>query len=380
MAQGDEALSWDTLPEVRSETELREAIINAILNNLTDPEIRIIDYPGELTNTAVWDILKDIQDQEPIAAFTTEEGLAFNLTPVLSNYSLSLFIPYREEERPQIQPFSGTDELRATVAEILNAYAPRITVETYYFDEQLHDMEAIVRSYYYENPAWAMEMPVLTLSLYPPRGNTLHRIADLTLAYATPDYELRRMAEETQTRAFSLLTELPAFPPAAAGEEPGKREARTLLWLHDTLCNTVLFDNDMYFLEVNTGERQGGNAYTAYGALAGGRAVSEGYAMAFKLLCGELGIECRIVHGQKDGFNHTWNLVRAGETWYHISAGADDMGPTAVYDAFLLSDEDAGLQGFTGFEGQYPAAVPGFWSYETISPPAGRSAEESPSP
>ncbi|MDR1692088.1 MAG: hypothetical protein LBR72_01900 [Oscillospiraceae bacterium] len=360
--------------QASNESELRETIINAIRNRLTEAEIDIVNYSGQMTREAVSILLSDISNSEPIADFTVR-SLWGDLQRVVSSYILTINIRYLTEEQPAIQTASGAMGLRTRITDALLAYQPRLTFEMRYYDTESYDPEEIVRAYYDENPAWSAEMPSLTISLYPSDIEAPHRIADLNFAYQTPPGVLLKKKELTESRAEELLSHLPEFPAEDPGEEPGRREAQLVRWIHDTLCETVVHDEDTYLREVNTGEKEAGDAHTAYGALVGESAVSEGYAMAFKLLCGLLNVECRIVRGQIDGVGHTWNLVRIGEFWYHISAGLDDRGPTPVYAAFLLSDEEAGARRMSGFEG-LPSALPGVWSYETIPALGAEEPEE----
>ena len=372
-AQAEEALSSEELQEARSEAELKEVIINIIHSGLTKAEIDITDYQGELGDS-LYNLLAEIQNKEPIGVFKVEY-LSQDITHVLSNDFLTLTIIYHEDNQREIQSFSGTGELKEKVADALSDYAPRLTLETKYYDGKLHNLEELARSYYYDHPAWAMEMPVLTLGLYPSDGD-LHRIIDLSMTYTVPDGVLLSKTQETEEHAAAILEGLPDFPPLEEGEEPGRVEAQKLLWLHDTLCAFVLHDDDIYREEVNTGERQGGDAYTAYGALVKGSAVSEGYAMAFKLLCDEMDLDCRVIRGQWNEIGHAWNLVRIGETWYHISAGLDDRGPTPIYDYFLFNDETALDLQFNVVEGQFYSSLPGVWTYEAIPPLAEEEVPE----
>ncbi len=71
-------------------------------------------------------------------------------------------------------------------------------------------------------------------------------------------------------------------------------------------------------------------SYGAYGALANRIAVCQGYALAYKYLMNEYGIECYIVTSDK--MNHAWNIVKIGGELYQLDATWDD--PT--WDRFGL--------------------------------------------
>ena len=103
--------------------------------------------------------------------------------------------------------------------------------------------------------------------------------------------------------------------------------------------------------------------FTAYGALASGRAVCEGYARAMELLCGKVGLSCRIVRGTADGVGHMWNLVRIDGAWYHFDATGMDTSRHVAYfnvtDAVIAEDhtlDPVGAYGTRAFNLPLPAA------------------------
>jgi hypothetical protein len=114
--------------------------------------------------------------------------------------------------------------------------------------------------------------------------------------------------------------------------------------------------------------------YTAYGALANGRAVCQGYALLGLRLLAQAGLSARIVPGLGSGEDHAWNLVQVCGQWYHLDLTWDDpvrSGPDdglIRYDYFNLSDEALGLDHQWEADG-YPVAVsrylPGICSGET---------------
>jgi len=83
-------------------------------------------------------------------------------------------------------------------------------------------------------------------------------------------------------------------------------------------------------------------SYSAYGVLVNRIAVCQGYALAYKYLMNEFGIECYIV--TSDAMNHAWNIVAIDGSLYQLDATWDD--PTwdkygLVRHSYLLqSDEE----------------------------------------
>ena len=66
--------------------------------------------------------------------------------------------------------------------------------------------------------------------------------------------------------------------------------------------NDYICENTEYDKEASLG-------HTAFGALVSGKALCEGYAKAFKLLCNKANIECDLIVGYAENTGHMWNSV-----------------------------------------------------------------------
>ena len=116
---------------------------------------------------------------------------------------------------------------------------------------------------------------------------------------------------------------------------PGMSDYDIALTLHDYLVLHCEYNSARY----GTGIRH--MAHDAFGALAIGDAVCEGYALAYEMLMETAGIPCEYVSGYANGA-HGWNIVQIDGAWYHVDTTWDDplnMSRDYVrYDYFLKSD------------------------------------------
>ena len=76
---------------------------------------------------------------------------------------------------------------------------------------------------------------------------------------------------------------------------------------------------------------------TAYAALFGGKANSQGLSLAMVALCERLGLDCRLVQGQKSWQNHYWNILKVDGAYYHLDI--ETCITDGVEAGFLLNDE-----------------------------------------
>lgn len=106
---------------------------------------------------------------------------------------------------------------------------------------------------------------------------------------------------------------------------PCKTEKEQIKKIHDVLCKTIVY----------TDEEDG--CYDAAGAIIKGKAVCQGYAMAFTYLCQLYGINCSMVRGEVSTGGHAWNIVKVGERWLYMDVCWDDY--LSTYNYYLKTEK-----------------------------------------
>ena len=120
----------------------------------------------------------------------------------------------------------------------------------------------------------------------------------------------------------------------------GKSDYEKVKTIHDYICDTVDYDfehlkDEQYLLK-----------YTAYAALCNGKAVCQGYAVAFYRMCKEAGLPVRIITGTGNGDAHAWNIVkissnaRTSGEYYNIDCTWDGQEKETYHIYFLKNQED----------------------------------------
>lgn len=87
--------------------------------------------------------------------------------------------------------------------------------------------------------------------------------------------------------------------------------------LHDYLAVNCEYDKEN--LEANTLPQE---VFTTYGVFVNRSAVCQGYALAYKYLLNQAGIECHMV--TSDVMNHAWNLIKLDGQYYQVDVTWDD--------------------------------------------------------
>lgn len=193
-------------------------------------------------------------------------------------------------------------------------YAPNITTTGSLSDYQITQA---VEAYKNDHPEtfWLKGS-----SLFVPYGDT----TSVKLDYTVQNDKLIAAKKKFNIAVASVLKNLPS------GNDFEREE----------YINNYIIDNCKYDDAAAENDDVQGNENDAYGALVDGKAVCEGYARAFQLLCNKANIDCVLLSGTADSDNHAWNGVKIGGDWYQIDVTWDDVDDF-IYDSheyFNLTD------------------------------------------
>lgn len=155
-------------------------------------------------------------------------------------------------------------------------------------------------------------------------------------------YESVSYTNHTLTLRFTYDNSLDdmAFKKATAQAlsyiKPGMSDLEKVIALHDYLAVNCEYDYENY--EAGTIPLE---SYSAYGVLVNRIAVCQGYALAYKYLLNQAGIECYMV--TSNIMLHAWNLVVLDDAYYHVDVTwADpvfDLVGRVQHKYMLRSDE-----------------------------------------
>ncbi|MCL6634095.1 MAG: hypothetical protein K6T63_15905 [Alicyclobacillus herbarius] len=141
-----------------------------------------------------------------------------------------------------------------------------------------------------------------------------------TVLYSVSYRESKAQSDWVNTRVHQVLRQI---------LKPGMLDFQKEKAIHDWIVEHVQYDRT----ETN---------YTAYDALAKGRAVCQGYALLAYRMLSDAGIPTRILTGTANG-SHMWNEVELHGHWYQLDVTWDDpLGdrPKDVYYTYFnLTDK-----------------------------------------
>ncbi len=150
----------------------------------------------------------------------------------------------------------------------------------------------------------------------------------------TPSYQFggadvsKKRIEEMKTTFQDVSDQI------LSGVNPEWSDVEKALYIHDHLASRYEYD---------TRDPQSDTdpcRYDAYSLIVEGRAVCEGYALAYLYFMKRLGIPCRTL--PSDAMGHMWNQIQLEGRWYHVDVTWDDpiedMPGRAEHKYFLKSD------------------------------------------
>lgn len=277
---------------VNSYTELRGALVGMIDSGMEEGLFSLAGYPRDEVLADMDRAVEYALGTYPIGAYAVE-SIEYDFGTGLGASALSVRITYRRS-RAQIEGIRTvrwTSGARKAVENALDECSDTLVLQIAGYQET--DFNSMVRSYAERNPDRVMEVPGVTVQIFPERGDT--RVAELSFHYRTDRQELRSMREQVQ----------PVFSSAALYVS-GQAEDRTKF----SQLHTFLMERFEYSIE--------GTVTPAYSLLCQGIGDSRAFAQVYAAMCSRIGLEARIVSGTLNGESRWWNLVQMDGVWYHL--------------------------------------------------------------
>lgn len=307
-----EAADSEERVTVENFAELKQAILDlAYAGDETGTIVFDQSYDGDTTEdmaSACW----QVRTQDALCAYCVE-NIAYEINKIVTINEASVYISYSSSgtaaaDIKQIPFSSGIERLiKAAMSEGQRRLAILVNRSGYSADE----VESLAANIYRENPTITPRQPTVNVNMY--SGNGQQRLYELSIVYGmTADEMEKRMAQLESAKPFT------------GAEYEDLSEAEKALLACEYLAENCAFSDSA-------------SENTAYSALVDGSANSEGVAFAYVELCQELGLECRIVYGQKHWEDYHWNIVEIDGKNYHVDVQSAAESGMAL--GFLMNDE-----------------------------------------
>lgn len=302
-------------------TELRSALVELIDEGSTEGLFSLAEYPREDVERDMERAVRYAMGSYPVGAYAVE-SIDYDFGTGLGASALSVDIAYRHsrEKIESIRTVRWISGAEKAIADAVDEGAQVLVLQITGYQEA--DFSEIVRSYAEKNPDRVMEVPGVTVQVFPDWGDT--RVLELTFSYQTDRETLRAMREQVQ----------PVFSSAALYVSGQAEDRSKFSQLHTFL--TESFD---YTIE--------STVTPAYSLLCQGIGDSRAFSLVYAAMCRRIGLEAECVSGTRDGAEHWWNLVSIDGVWYHL-----DLTASKQFQPLT----DAEMTGYDWDRNAYPAA------------------------
>ncbi|MBR5381396.1 MAG: hypothetical protein IK136_02115 [Oscillospiraceae bacterium] len=290
--------------EVSDYQQLHDAIEGFVNAREENGLIRLVGYPRDIEED-VSGACMDVANNTPMGAYAVYY-ITGSVSRIVSYYEAAVSITYKKsaEQMASVVEADDWEAVREAISSAMYDGAPSLALLANVSFASESMIEECVKELYYGDPSLSTVYPSPSVAAYPQTG--ADRIYEITFSYLYLRASLLSMRERLTEEAD-----------AVALEAGGLEQKEALRSLAERLCSVTPVE------EAWTGGPSGAEKTTedtAYGALIRGTATSEGFAMAMKLMCDRLGVDCVTVLGRREGADCGWNLVNVDGEWYHLDA------------------------------------------------------------
>jgi len=296
--------------EVKTYQGIKTAILTFVKEGREQGVMKVSGYDGDISD----DISKaslEIIRETAVGAYAVDY-ITHSYSRIVSYYEANVYINYRrtQEQVQGVMYLNYASAVQGAIGAALEAHKDYVVISISSELVTPEYIEDYMREYYRNNPQSVLEPPMAEITVY--EMETMPKILEIELSYphtAEQDVEMRL--------ALALKSQKLLKGAEASGDE----------YTAYNICSALISAAE-YSPEGGTG--------TAYGTIMDGIGGSEGFAMAYKMLCSALGIKCTVVEGERNGEKHFWNIIGLNGYYYHVDPSMCDVN--GIKSAFLKTD------------------------------------------
>lgn len=315
---------------ISNKDQLYEAVRYMVNRGITEDVFFVRDYGESTVDTDALVVRYSIMNKDPIGAYAVED-IQFELGVNGGRSTLAVKITYSRQKTEilRMKTVQGLEDARNAVAAALSD----MDTELVFYMEgfQGTDFAQMVEDYARENPDEVIEVPRVSVSLYPASGE--NRVVELSFAYQTNRDFLRDMQKQVQQ----------IFQSAKLYVSGDSSDYSKLSRLYVFLTGGVDAGRVM---------NQGGTSITpSYSLLRYGVGDSKAFATVYAAMCRQVGVECQVVSGTRNGEAWFWNIVKEGDRYAHVDV------LRCVVAGYFRMRSDSEMDGYVWDYLNYPACA-----------------------
>lgn len=280
------------MPVVRNLAQLKTVLGGLVEKGAESGSFSVEDFDAAVLDERMQSAIEYVMEKHPVGAYALE-SVSYELGTAGGVSAVAVTLSYHRsvEEIRAIRPVDNMQQAQEKIAQALTDFEASLILRI--ADFQQMDIGQLVNNFGLENPNVVMEIPQVTVSVYPQEGT--ERVLDLRFAYQTDRDTLRTMRDYVE----------PVFASAA-------------LYVSSEETDSVKFARLYTFLKERNDYQVKTSIVPAYSLLRHGVGDSKAFAMVYAAMCRRAELDCQMVNGTRNGEPWFWNLVCVDEQYYHV--------------------------------------------------------------
>lgn len=332
------------MTDVKTYNQLLTAVQNLVESGKTNITISVENYSSVILETELQRAIRSVCNTNPIGAYAVESiHYEFGVTGGKSAISLTVEYNHNQGKIGKMQHVKTMDAAVSKITQAMDSCASELVIRISGYRET--DYVQLIADYAAQNPNLIMEIPQITVNVYPETGS--YRVLELLFTYQSSRDSLRSMQSYVQ-QIFASSTLY------VSGEEDVASR-------YDMLATFLMERND-YKQEISL--------TPAYSLLRHGVGDIRAFAIVYEAMCKKAGMECMTVSGTRAGEQWYWNIICQDGVYYHL-----DLVQSHQQGGYLRM-ADADMNGYVWDYSAYP--VCGMIEEPETTPPETTEVAEDP--
>ena len=318
--------SNDQIVSVTTFTQLRETLTELVEGSGESMLLNVAQLDQNRLSAEMDKAVAYVLESTPIGAYAVEK-ITYEQGTRAGQDVLFVTAQYNHN-RPEIlrmKRAGSMEDVKEIVSDSLDQCEDRVVLVAENYRNT--DIPQFVKDYADENPDIIMEVPQVTVNMYPEEGTA--RVLEIVFSYQTNRDNLRNM----QSRVRPLFTSAELY---VSGNNVDQ-EKYSLLY-------AFLMERHEYTLETSI--------TSSYSLLVHGVGDSKAFATVYAAMCRRAGLKCMVVSGTCEGEPLFWNMIKVGDRYAHV----DLLRCSREAHFAMWTDEE--MAGYVWDYSAYPACEP----------------------
>lgn len=278
--------------EVSSYLEMYNALAEMVENGLSKGIISVTGMDDLQIEKDIKSAILNVSENHPIGAYALDT-IVYEVGKNVGKPAIAVELSYTHtrSEILRIKQTPRMDDVITVIAEALDACEAGVVVQVDAYEDI--DFTQLVQDYMDQYPQVCMEMPQVSVSMYPNWGK--QRVIELNFTYQTSRETLRNMQDIVR----------PVFASARLYVSSDAED-----WEKYSQLYSFLMERYNYTVQTSI--------TPAYSLLRHGVGDSKAFATVYAAMCQQAGLDCSVISGTRSAEAWCWNVLKMDDTYFYV--------------------------------------------------------------